>query len=181
MNYSISILNWINPLFFPILLVVGILLAKAVYTYKNYEDLRRKAIKEMFYGGLVLILVLGLFIVAPLIAGITVKDTELSLRLPTGFTFETYSKSDILSAEIINLDQSEYAIQTKVVGTKIRDYREGLFQLTNGTEAAVFLNGNTALLVHTNNRTLLLGPDYFDDFVKNFGEKLVPVQPNPNV
>lgn len=180
MTYSISILSTINPLFFGLLALAGLLLAKAIYTYKTYnsdKDLRRNAIKEMTIGGLVLVLILGIFVVVPLIAGVTVKDTELALRLPTGFTFETYPEADILSAKIVSLDQTEYAIESKVVGTENRNYREGIFKLQNGTEAAVFVNGNTAILVETPNRTLLLGPDHFDDFVKSFGDNLIPVQP----
>ncbi|WP_303869705.1 PH domain-containing protein [Acetobacterium wieringae] len=180
MTYFVSLLHTINPLFFALLAVLALLLWKAIYTFKTYPDdpeLRRNAIKEMSVGGLVLVLILGIFIVVPLIAGVTVNDDELSLRLPTGFTFETYPEADILSAKIVSLDQTEYAIVSKVVGTEIRSYREGIFQLQNGTEAAVFANGNTAILVETPNRILLLGPDRFDDFVKSFSEKLIPVQP----
>lgn len=177
MIYSVSILHTINPLFFALLAVAGLLFWKAIYTYKTYVELRGNAIKEMIIGGLVLILILGIFIVVPLIAGITVKESELSLRLPTGFTFETYPEADILSAKMVSLDQTEYAIASKVVGTEARDYREGIFLLQNGTEAAVFTNSNTAILVETPNRILLLGPDQFDTFVKSFGEKLIPVQP----
>ena len=180
MTYFISLLHTINPLFFALLAVLALLLWKAIYTFKTYPDdpeLRRNAIKEMSVGGLVLILILGIFVVVPLVAGITVKDDELSLRLPTGFTFETYPEADILSAKMVSLDQSEYAIASKVVGTETRAYREGIFLLQNGTEAAVFANGNTAILVETPNRILLLGPDRFDAFVQSFSEKLIPVQP----
>ncbi|AWW27252.1 PH domain-containing protein [Acetobacterium carbinolicum] len=177
MMYFVSILHTINPLFFALLAIAGLLLWKAIYTYKTYAELRGNAIKEMIVGSLVLIFILGIFIVVPLVAGITVKDNELSLRLPTGFTFETYPEADILSAKMVSLDQTEYTIAKKVVGTETRAYREGIFLLQNGTEAAVFVNGNTAILVETPNRILLLAPDRFDDFVKNFSEKLIPVKP----
>lgn len=177
MNYSISLINSINPLFFAILVVVGGLIAKGVYTYKTYDDLRGKAIREIVLGGLVLILVIGVFIVLPLIAGITINDKNIVLRIPSGLIFETINAEDIISAQVVTLDQPEYAITSKVAGTETRAYREGLFNLQNGTEAIVFLNGNKALFVETKTRPLLLGPDQFDDFVKNFGEKLISIQP----
>lgn len=177
MNYSISLLSSINPLFFAVLIVVGVLIAKGVYTYKSYRDLRSKAIREIVLGGLCLIFVVGVFIVMPLLAGVTVNEDNLVLRIPSGLTFETIDEADLVSAKVITLDQSDYAITSKVAGTEVRNYREGLFKLQNGTEAIVFLNGNTALLVETTTGPLLLGPDHFDDFVKNFGEKLIPVQP----
>lgn len=177
MNYSISLINSINPLFFAVLVVVGVLIAKGVYTYKTYDDLRGKALREIILGGLVLILVIGVFMVLPLIAGITLNERSIALRIPSGLTFETINAEDIISAEVVTLDQSEYAITSKVAGTEIRSYREGIFNLQNGTEALVFLNGNTALLVETTNGPLLLGPDQFDDFIKNFGEKLISIQP----
>lgn len=177
MTYSVSLLHTINPLFFALLAVAGLLLWKAIYTFKTYPELRGNAIKEMIIGGLVLTLILGIFVVVPLVAGITLKESELSLRLPTGFTFETYPEADILSAKLVNLDQTEYTIARKVIGTETRDYREGIFLLQNGTEAAVFVNGSTAILVETPNRILLLGPTRFDKFLKSFEEKLIPVQP----
>lgn len=177
MNYSISLFSTINPLFFACLAVIVILLAKAVYTYKNFETLHGKAIKELVLGGLCLIFVFAVFIVLPLLAGITVNENDLSLRLPSGMTYETISQDDMISAKIINLnDYPELAIKSKVVGAETRDYREGNFNLENGTEATVFYSGNTVLLVETANRTLLLGPDHFDEFVKAFGEKLIPVE-----
>lgn len=177
MNYSISLINSINPLFFAVLAVVGVLIAKGVYTFKTYQDLRGKAIREIVLGGLVLIFVIGVFIVLPLIAGITINDNNIVLRVPSGLTFETINEEDIISASVVTLDQSEYALASKVAGTETRAYREGLFNLQNGTEAIVFLNGNTALFVETKNRPLLLGPDQFDAFVQNFGDKLIPVKP----
>jgi len=177
MNYSISLFNSINPLFFACLAVIVILLAKAVYTYKSFDTLHGKAIRELVLGGLCLIFVLAVFIVLPLLAGITVNENDLALRLPSGLINETISQDDIISAQIVNLnDYPELAIKSKVVGAESRDYREGLFNLENGTEATVFYDSNTVLLVETTNRTLLLGPDHFDDFVKAFGEKLIPIQ-----
>jgi hypothetical protein len=178
MNFSISLLNSINPLFFAVLAVVAILIAKAVYTYKNYSDLRGKAVRELFWGSLVTILMLGVFIVLPLISGLTIRDNNLDLRLASGFTFKTIPKEDLTAAKVIDLDQSPYAIQSKIVGTRIRNYREGLFTLANGNEGKVFVNGNTVLLVETkNDGTLLLRPDNFDTFVETFSEKLLPVEP----
>lgn len=177
MNFSISLLSSINPLFFAVLIVVGVLIAKGVYTYKSYQDLRGKAIREIVLGGLCLIFVVGVFIIMPLLAGVTVNEDNLALRIPSGLTFETINEADIISAKVVTLDQSDYAITAKVAGTELRSYREGIFNLQNGTEALVFLNGNTALLVETTSGPLLLGPDRFDDFVKYFGEKLIPVQP----
>src|SRR5665647_722440 len=91
MNYSISILSSFNPLFFALLLIAGLLIGKAIYTYKVFPDLRGKAIREILIGVPITLLILGLFIVAPLISGISVNKNELSLRLPTGFTFTTYT------------------------------------------------------------------------------------------
>jgi len=177
MNYSISILSSFNPLTFVLLLFAGLLLAKAIYTYKSFPDLRGKAIREMVIGSPVILLILGLLIVVPLISGISVDKNDLSLRLPTGFTFVTYSGDDILSAKIVDLEsQPEYAIKSKVVGTEIRDYREGIFKLENGTEVEVLLHGKKALYVETTGKPLLLGPDYFDNFVKDFAKNIKPVQ-----
>ncbi|MBC3889205.1 hypothetical protein GH810_12860 [Acetobacterium paludosum] len=178
MNYSVSLLSTINPLFFAALALVGLLLGKAIYTYKAYHDLRGKAIREIVLGSLVLIFIIAAFIVLPVLAGITVNENNLSLRLPSGLTYETIPKEDILSATVINLDEHpEYAIKSKVVGAEIRHYREGIFNLENGIEATAFYDDNTVLLVQTTNRTLLLGPDHFADFVKNFGDQLISVEP----
>jgi len=177
MNYSISILSSLNPLLFALLAVAGLLLGKAIYTYKTFPDLRGKAIKEIVIGAPVTLLVLVIFIVVPLISGININKNELSLKLPTGFTFVTYTGNDILSAKIVDLEtQPEYAIKSKVVGTESRGYREGIFQLANGTEAEVLLNGKKALYVETTGKPLLLGPDYFDNFVKDFSENIKPVE-----
>lgn len=178
MNYSISILNTLNPLIFPILVIIGLLLGKAVYTYKSFPDLRGKAIRELLIGIPVTILILVIFIIAPLIAGVSINKSELSLRLSTGFTFATLSKDEILSARIVDLEtQPEFALKSKVIGTKIRDYREGIFQLENGTEVEVFLNGKKALYIETTGKPLLLGPDHFDNFVKDFNENIKPLTP----
>lgn len=177
MNYSISILSSFNPLFFALLLIAGLLIGKAIYTYKVFPDLRGKAIREILIGVPITLLILGLFIVAPLISGISVNKNELSLRLPTGFTFATYTGDDILSAKVVDLEnQPEYSVKSKVIGTKIRDYREGIFKLENGTEAEVLLNGKKALYVETTGKPLLLAPDHFDNFLKDFSENIKPVQ-----
>jgi len=153
------------------------LVGKAIYTYRAFPELRRKAIREMVIGGLVFILIFGLFVVIPLISGITINKNELSLRLPTGMTFVTYTGDTVLSATIIDLEtQPQYAIKSKVVGTEMRDYREGIFELENGTEAQVFLNGTKALYVETSGTPLILGPDHFDQFLRAFSENIKPIQ-----
>ena len=129
MTYFVSLLHTINPLFFALLAVLALLLWKAIYTFKTYPDdpeLRRNAIKEMSVGGLVLILILGIFVVVPLVAGITVKDDELSLRLPTGFTFETYPEADILSdsTPLESSQMDELLPLLKGVSTVLSRYRE---------------------------------------------------------
>lgn len=178
MNYSISLINSFNPLFFALLAIALLLLGKAVYTYKSFEDLRGNAIKEMVVGGLVLVFILGLFIVVPLISGISIKNNDLSLRLPTGFTFISYTGDEIISAKVVDLEtQPEYAIKSKQVGTEIRNYREGIFILENGLEAEVFLNGNQALYVETTGKPLLLGPNHFENFVNDFSANIEPVTP----
>ncbi|MGV8906371.1 MAG: PH domain-containing protein [Acetobacterium sp.] len=176
MNYSISILSSFNPLFFALLAIAALLLGKAIYTYKAFPDLKWKAIKEMVVGGVLSLLIIGLFIVVPLISGITINKNELSLRLPTGFTFETLTGDDILSATVVDLEaQPEFATASKVVGTEIRDYREGIFEFENKTEVMVLLSGKKALYVETTGKPLLLGPGNFDNFVKDFSENLKPV------
>jgi|LGVF01.2.fsa_nt_gb hypothetical protein len=178
MNYSISILSFFNPLFIALFALVLILLGKAIYTLKSFPELRGKAIKELVFGSLVTILLLAIFIVLPLIGGITIKSDMLSLRLPSGFTFTDYTSDDIISAEVVDLNsQPEYAIQSKQVGTETRDYREGIFILENGDEAEVLLNGNQALFVKTKDRPLLLGPGNFENFISNFDENIFPVTP----
>ena len=176
MNYSISILSSFNPLFFALVAVAGLLIGKAIYTFKAFPEFRGKAIKEMVYGGVVSILILGLFIVVPLISGISINKNELSLRLPSGFTFEALTGDEILSAKVVDLEaQPEFATATKVVGTKIRDYREGIFKFENGTEVMIFLSGKKALYVETTGKPLLLGPGNFDSFVKDFDKNIKPV------
>jgi len=178
MNYIISFFSSFNPLFLALFAIAALLIGKAIYTYKSFPDLRRKAIREMVLGGLVVILLLGLFIVIPLISGITINKNELSLRLTSGFAFTTYTSDDILSAKVIDLEtQPEYLIQSKLIGTETRHYREGLFKLENGTEVEVFLNGTKALYVETTGKPLILGPDHFEEFVKDFSENIKPVQP----
>ncbi|MBK5244886.1 MAG: hypothetical protein JJE18_07665 [Eubacteriaceae bacterium] len=177
MNYSVSLLSSFNPLFLALLAIAGLLLGKAIYTYKAFPELRGKAIKEMVIGGFLTLLIIGLFIVIPLISGISINKNELSLRLPTGFTFEILNGAEILSAKVVDLEaQPEYAIASKVVGTEIHNYQEGIFKLESGAETKVFLNGKKALYVETTGKPLLLGPDYFDNFIKDFSENIKPLE-----
>ncbi|KNZ43187.1 PH domain-containing protein [Acetobacterium bakii] len=177
MNYFISILSSFNPLFFVLFVLALVIIGKAIFTFKSFPELRGKAIREMVVGGFFSILILGLFVVVPLISGITIKNNELSLRLPSGMTFVTYTGDTVLSATLIDIEtQPQYAIKSKVVGTEMRNYREGIFKLENGTEAQVFLNGTKAIYVETTGTPLILGPDHFDQFLKSFSENIKPIQ-----
>ncbi|MGL4606649.1 MAG: hypothetical protein ACRCU3_04215 [Eubacteriaceae bacterium] len=181
MNYSISLFSSFNILFLGLLAIVALLLGKAIYTLKTFPELKGKAIKEIVAGGIVALLVTGIFIVVPLISGITIEKNKLSLRLPTGFTFTSYSSDEIVSAKIVDLEtQPEYAIYSKVVGTQTRDYSEGIFRLGSGetetAEAQVFLNGKKALYVETKGMPLLLGPDHFEDFVSHFSKEIKAIE-----
>lgn len=181
MNYSISIVSSFNFLFLALLAIAVLLMTKAIYTLKKFPELKKQSIKELVVGGLVTLVIFALFIVVPLISGIFIDKNNLALRLPTGFTFTTYTSDDIISAKVVDLStQPEYNIYSKVVGTEIRDYREGIFRLGAGkestVEAEVFLNGKKALYVETTGKPLLLGPDKFDAFVESFSENIKPIE-----
>lgn len=177
MNYSISLLSSINPLFFALLFLIVLLLGKSLYTLKVFPELKKKSIREIIVGSLVFLIVLGLFVVTPLLSRIRISEGELDLRLATGFINLSLTSKDIISAQVVELTpESEFFINDKVIGTATRDYHEGVFKLNNQTEAAVLLNGNQALLIKSIEKTLLLGPDHFEAFVNDFSENIFPLE-----
>lgn len=173
MSYSISLLHTINPLFFALLALMALLLGKSIYTLKAFPDLKKKSIKEIIIGSLVLLIILGIFVITPLISGVKISQDQLNVRLATGFTFLSIPKTDILSAQVVDLSpESEFSVGSKVVGTSTRDYHEGLFKLNNNIEAGLLVNGKQALFIETPDQNLLLGPDHFDAFVQDFSDTL---------
>ncbi|WKY47841.1 PH domain-containing protein [Eubacteriaceae bacterium ES3] len=177
MNYSVSLIHSINPLFFAILALGLLLMGKSVYTLKSFPELKSKSIKELVVGSVVMIGVLALFIVLPLLSTITITDNQLEVRLSSGFTNLTVSSQDVQSAVVITLNSDPATtIADKIVGTSSRDYLEGMFQMEDGTEAGILLNGDQALMVKTAEQTLFLGPDDFDDFLADFNSTIFPVE-----
>lgn len=176
MNYSVSIIHSINPLFFAILALGLMLLGKSIYTLKTFPDLKAKSIKELVVGGVVMLGVVVLFVVLPLLSNIRIADDQLTLRLSSGFTTVSIASDQVLSAELVTLNTDPATtIDDKVVGTSSRDYREGQFTMADGSNASILLNGDQALMVKTTDQTLLLGPDNFDAFVADFNDNFYPV------
>lgn len=177
MTYSISLLHSINPLFFALLFLIALLLGKSIYTLKTFPELKKKSIREIIVGSLVLVIVLGLFVVTPLLSRIKIADDHLDVRLASGFTSLSLAKEAIISAQVLDLDpESDFFIDSKVVGTATRNYYEGLFNLSDGRQAGVLVNGKQALFIETAEENLLLAPDHFDAFVKDFSETLFPLK-----
>ncbi len=177
MTYSISLLHSINPLFFALLFLIALLLGKSIYTLKTFPELKKKSIRETVVGILVLLIVLGLFVITPLLSGVKISDDHLDVRLASGFTSLSLPKEAIISAQIVDLGpESDFFIHSKVVGTATRDYYEGLFTLSDGREAGVLVNGNQALFIETTDQNLLLGPDHFEAFVSDFSQALFPLK-----
>ena len=176
MNYSVSIIHSINPLFFAILAMGALLLGKSIYTLKTFPELKTKSIKELVVGGVVMLGVVILFVALPLLSSITIADGQLTLRLSSGFSMVSIAADDVLSAELVTLNTDPATtIDDKVVGTSSRDYREGQFTMADGTSASILLNGDQALMVKTADQTLFLGPDDFDAFVADFNDNFYPV------
>ena len=177
MTYSISLLHSINPLFFALLFLIALLLGKSIYTLKVFPELKKKSIREIIVGSLVLVIVLGLFVVTPLLSRIKLADDHLEVRLASGFTSLVLAKDAIISAQIVDLSpELDFFIDSKVVGTTTRDYYEGLFTLSDGREAGVLVNGDQALFIQTTEENLLLGPDHFEAFTVDFRETLFPLK-----
>lgn len=173
MTYSISLLHSINPLFFALLFLIALLLGKSIYTLKVFPELKKKSIREIIVGSLVLVIVLGLFVVTPLLSRIKLADDHLDVRLASGFTSLILAKDAIISAQVVDLGpESDFFIDSKVVGTATRNYYEGLFTLRDGREAGVLVNGDQALFIQTADQNLLLAPDDFAAFSQDFSETL---------
>lgn len=176
MSYTVSLLHSINPLFFAILVLIALLLGKSIYTFKTFPELKKKSIREMIVGSLVLLIVLGIFVVMPLLSRIKLSETGLDLRLASGFTTFSITKDDILSAQMVELTpESEFLTDSKIVGTATRNYQEGVFNLNDGRKVAVLLNGDHALFIESREHNFLLGPDHFEAFVKDFSDHLFPL------
>lgn len=178
MNYSVSLIHSINPLFFAILALGLLLLGKSIYTLKTFPELKGKSIKELVVGSLVMLGVIALFVILPLLSSISLSENKFDLRLSSGFTTLSVNSDQVLSATVVTLNSDPATtISGKVVGTSTRDYREGRFKLADGSEAAVLLNGDQALMVKTADQTFLLGPDHFEDFLTDFTNSVFPVTP----
>lgn len=161
-NYSISKKGFLLSLIIFIIMIVAIVV---LYFY----------LPNKFSALLIVTVVLALLSLKLLFATIKIKYyggvmlnkdcIELS-----GLLFKTkISTTDIISSEVINLNESVYRIKYKKSGINIPDFLYGWFFLKNGDEAYVIISNNYhgVVKIETSSYPILLSLGDAQGFVDN--------------
>lgn len=126
--------------------------------------------------GIVLILFIYLFLIAPAQTTIVLDYDTLTVNIPP-YAHETVQKEEILRISVVDLESDEsLRPKSKKFGAGTRSYKKGWFKLANGRDAIMMTTGTKAVCLELDDKYILLSPDRFDDFVEELNEKFMTVE-----
>lgn|GEM_PF-529927 len=126
-------------------------------------------------SGLVFLLLLYLFIIAPGQVYVAVENT-LKVNAPP------YARMDVPWEEISEAYVADWSARSEIAPVQktnaiaTRAYRVGWFTLRNGRRALIVAEGTRVLYLETANISLLLAPDDFDGFAEAVKERLSAIE-----
>ena len=122
-------------------------------------------------SGLVFLLLLYLFIIAPGQVYLAVENT-LKVNAPP------YARMDVPWEEISEAYVADWSARSEIAPVQKTNaiatggYRVGWFTLGNGRKALIVAKGTRVLYLETANASLLLAPDDFDEFTGTVKKRL---------
>lgn len=177
MSYNVSIIG--SGSYIPIILFVGLILLsiERIFAYKKGK--RGKNSNIFTIGALIVatVLVGAMLFVLPSANSIKIRNGALTANFITGFTKVEISSQDVVDVKVIDwIEQKEYAPISRNLGTGIGDYKEGKYTLRNGKKALLYTNSSRVLYIETKENIIILGPDNFEEFIKDFSKNIFTIK-----
>lgn len=145
-----------------------------VFVFLKTKDKMSRYVTTFVCGGIMIIF--GVLTIMSYSSKVDVGKDEIRINLPP-YAKESIKKDEIVKAYVAYIDSNKNVKLTfKENGAATSKYKVGRFTLANGKRAVVMTARSKVLVLETNEKSYLLSPNDYEEFVRTINENIIKVQ-----